>query len=94
MLHAGDFRDRVEPSFADEADHSSGGGVVRPPDHRSKEVELPLLQVASANIRASEVGHEQHRLQDAGRGSDVAGVVAVQAAGLVDHRKVIVPERE
>jgi hypothetical protein len=62
VLHVGGLRERVEPGSAHETDHPGGGGVVRPPDHRSEQVALPLLQVASADIRTAEVGHEQHRL--------------------------------
>jgi hypothetical protein len=87
VLHAGGLRERVEPGFADEADHPGGGGVVRPPNHRTEQVALPLVQVAPADTCAAEVSHEQHRLQHAGRGSDGAGVIAVQSTGLVDHRK-------
>ena len=87
VLHAGGLRERVEPRFADEADHPRGGGVVRPLDHRPEQVALPLLEVAAADIRAAEVGDEQHRLQHARRRRDGAGVITVQPAGLVHHRE-------
>jgi hypothetical protein len=85
VLHSRRTRERVEPRLADEPNHSRRGCIVRPPDHRSEQVALPLLQRPIPDVLPAKVGDQEHRLEHARGGSDLAGVVAVQPSGFVHY---------